>query len=136
MKTGFTIFRVKTGKEERANEWLELLVDRREDCIATLQREAMYYESIFQTNFQGRMFLAWFSVQGKLNNDVRDSEHEKDQLHISFFDECLEIDAWEPIDMEHVITFVPPQIEKVVCELDMQSQTQNAGKVQDLHQIE
>lgn len=123
METEFTIFRVKKGKEKRAGEWMEMLVARRNDCVATLEREAMYYETIFQTKFQDRMYLAWFSVQGDIHGDVNESMHEIDKLHCAFFEECLEIEAWRPIDMEHVVTFAPSEIEKHIVNLDLQSQS-------------
>ena len=48
MNTEFTLFRVKQGKEARANEWMQKPKQRREECIATLKREAMLYESVFK----------------------------------------------------------------------------------------
>jgi Family of unknown function (DUF6176) len=60
--TELVAFPVKVGKE-RAQEWLQILDQRREECLATLDREAMHYECIFRTVIGGITYLAWFSVQ-------------------------------------------------------------------------
>lgn len=106
---------------------MDLLVARRSECIATLEREAMHYETIFRTNFQDRVYLAWFSVQGDAHGDVKESEHEIDKLHCAFFDECLEIDTWRPVDMEHVVSFVPSEIEDFIAEANTKSQRKING---------
>ncbi len=117
MKTEFTIFRVRQGKEARAEEWMQLITDRRDECIATLEREAMYYESVFKTWFDGRLYLAWYSVQGDIHGDVTESDHEIDKLHCAFWDECLELE-WKPVDMEHVVSFAPERVRNLIDELD------------------
>ena len=117
MKTELTVFRVKPGKEGRANEWMDLLVERRQECIATLRREAMYVETIFRLESEGGTRLAWFSIQGDVHGDVDGSEHEIDRLHCAFFDECLERDP-RPLDFAHVLTLLPPEVERTIAALD------------------
>mgnify|MGYP005806728873 FL=1 len=63
MKTEFTTFRVIKGKEPLAREWMNTLIDRKSECIETLNREKMVYESLFSFEEGGRMYLSWFSVQ-------------------------------------------------------------------------
>ena len=121
MKTEFTIFRVKEGKEERAEEWMRKLALRRAECIDTLEREAMYYESIFKSCFENRMYLAWYSIQGDSHGDVNESEHEIDKLHCAFWDECLDFD-WQPLDMAHVVSFATANIEAEVVSTDRLNQ--------------
>jgi hypothetical protein len=48
MKTEFTTFRIKKGKEKLAEEWLEELKKRQDECVKTLEREKMLFESIFK----------------------------------------------------------------------------------------
>ena len=121
MKTEFTIFRVKQGKEERAEEWMRTISLRRDECIDTLEREAMYYESVFKSYFENRMFLAWYSVQGDVHDNVNESTHEIDKLHCAFWDECLDLE-WQPWDMEHVVSFAPPSIDAEISRIDIENQ--------------
>jgi len=122
MNTEFTIFRVKKGKEERAEEWMREITSRRAECVDTLEREAMYYESVFKANFADRMYLAWYSVQGELHGDVNESEHEIDKLHCEFWNECLDLD-WRPVDMEHVVSFAPKSIDEEISRIDILNQS-------------
>jgi len=117
MKTEFSLFRVKIGKHARALEWMQVLRDRRDECIDTLEREAMYYESVFKTEFNNRLYLAWFSVQGDVHASVHDSKHPIDKLHLEFWDECIE-QEFKPIDMQHIVSFSPPAVEAAINKQD------------------
>jgi len=133
MNTEFTIFRVKKGKEGRAEEWMREIANRRAECVDTLEREAMYYESVFKTRFADRMYLAWYSVQGDLHGKVDESEHEIDKLHCAFWNECLDFD-WRPVDMEHVVSFAPKSVDEEISRIDRlnQSEKKKAGKIESL----
>lgn len=121
MRTELTIFRVKPGKEARADEWMRTLVARRDECLATLGREAMYYESLFRLSVDGRMHLGWFTAQGDVHDDVDESDHDIDKVHCAFFDECLEVADPRPMDFDHVVTFAPEPIERAITDLDRES---------------
>ena len=133
MNTEFTIFRVKEGKEKRAEEWMRQITARRAECVKTLEREAMYFESVFKAYFDNRMYLAWYSVQGEIHGDVDESEHEIDRLHCTFWDECLDLE-WKPVDMEHVVSFAPPSVDSEISRIDKTNQQTkvNDGKVDKL----
>ena len=90
MKTEFDTFRIKLGKETRAREWMQVLRDRKAECIQTLEREKMVLETIFMTEKHGRLYLSWFSIQGDNAESVESSEHEIDKLHGAFWDECVD----------------------------------------------
>jgi len=111
MNTEFSIFRVITGKEERATEWMETLVQRRSDCIETLERESMLHESVFKTYYGGRMYLAWFSLQGEGAQSVETSDHDVDKVHLAFWKECIDTD-WPEMELDHVVSFYPAIIER------------------------
>ena len=92
MKTECTFFKVKQGTEERAEEWMRTISLRRDECIDTLEREAMYYESVFTSYFENCMYLAWHSVRGNARDDVNESTHEINKLHCAFVAvRCLNI---------------------------------------------
>ena len=131
MNTEFSIFRVKKGKEERAEEWMRQITARRAECIDTLDREAMYYESVFKSMFEDRMYLAWYSVQGDVHGEVDESEHEIDKLHCAFWNECLDFD-WRPVDMEHVVSFAPKSVDNEISKVDQLNQQakKESGKIE------
>lgn len=121
MNTEFTVFRVKKGKEDRAEEWMRQISHRRAECVDTLEREAMYYESVFKSYYEDRMYLAWFSVQGGVHGEVDDSEHDIDKLHCTFWKECIDLE-WRPLDMEHVVSFAPPSVDGEISRIDSANQ--------------
>jgi len=104
MNTEFTIFRVKKGKEGRAEEWMREIANRRAECVDTLEH-------------------------GK----VDESEHEIDKLHCAFWNECLDFD-WRPVDMEHVVSFAPKSVDEEISRIDRlnQSEKKKAGKIESL----
>jgi len=109
MFTEFMAFPVRPGKEQRAELWLQTLVQRQAECIATLDREAMHFESIFRAEINGRLYLSWFSVQGTTGAHVKSSPFPIDKLHMEFWAECIDTSV-PPTTHEHVVNFVPPSI--------------------------
>lgn len=106
-------FAVKPGKEARAEEWMKLLIARQAECVLTLDREAMHYETIFKCQMGERMVLSWFSVQGDKGAHVRSSPFEIDQLHLQFWEECIDRSV-PPLKFEHVVSFVPPAVQATI----------------------
>ena len=117
MKTEFTTFRVKRGMESVANEWMKTLQERRSECVESLERERMHFEAIFRTERDGRLYLSWFSVQGEGGAPVKGSPHEIDQLHVEFWLKCIEKE-FAPEHLEHVVSFLPPEVDAVVRNRD------------------
>ena len=111
--TEFMTFRVREGKEARAGEWMTLLRERQRECVATLDRERMRFESIFALQRDGRLYLSWLSVQGVGGESVKTSEHEIDRLHMAFWRECID-DAWTPEKHEHIVDFVPDVVARAM----------------------
>jgi hypothetical protein len=100
--------------EAEAEIWMNALRERQAECVATLDRERMHYESIFKSMRGGRLYLSWFSVQGAQGEHVRTSPHEIDQLHIEYWEKC--IDRSEPPEVfEHLVSFVPPSVAEVLA---------------------
>lgn len=116
--TELVSFAVKAGFEAKADEWMRVLVERKADCVGTLDRERMHYETIFKSFRDGRMYLSWFSVQGLAGEPVRGSHHPIDELHMRYWDECIDRGVL-PQKFEHVVSFVPPSVEQAVEARDM-----------------
>jgi hypothetical protein len=83
-------FRIVSGREGRAKEWMRILNERIEECRATLDHEQMYFEAIFSEERDGRLYLYWVELQEPGGRDVRESHDEIDQVHVAFWDECVE----------------------------------------------
>lgn len=112
--TEFMAFPVRPGKESRAAEWLKMLVAKQPECVATLDREAMHFESIFETHIGGRLHLSWFSLQGEAGAHVISSPFEIDKLHMEFWDECID-SSTPPLKFTHVVSFVPLTIAEAIA---------------------
>ena len=48
MKVELTRFRIKKGKETKAQEWMDFLNSHHEDTVATMAGERMYVENVFK----------------------------------------------------------------------------------------
>ena len=113
MKTELVTFAVKPGLEAEAETWMDMLRARRLECVATLERERMRYESVFVSHREGRMYLTWFSVQAEGGSDLADSRFEVDRLHLEFWDRCID-PAVPPVVFEHVVSFAPEDVAEAV----------------------
>jgi hypothetical protein len=111
--TEFTTYAVKLGKEARAEEWMQVLHQRQAECVDTLEREKMHFESIFKSFRNGRMYLSWFSVQSEDGAMLDGSPHDIDQLHKDYWKECID-DQIPAEDLEHVVSFVPASIQTII----------------------
>lgn len=117
-KTELMTFAVKCGMEAKAEEWMRVLVERKAECIQTLDRERMHYECIFKTMRDGRMYLSWFSVQGKAGAHVRGSPHPIYKVHMDYWNECIDREA-TPQRSEHVVSFVPSSVQQAIYARDV-----------------
>lgn len=113
--TEFIAFPILLGKESRAGEWLATLVARRPECVASLDRETMHFESIFQIHIAGRLHLAWFGVRSEAGALVDSSPLEVDKLHVEFWRECID-SSTPPLKFTHIVDFVPSSIEEAIAE--------------------
>lgn len=113
--TEFVSFAVAKGKESRAEEWLATLQSRKSDCVATLDREHMHFESVFSHLVNGRMYLSWFSVQGTAGQPLSTSELEVDRVHRAYWQECID-GSMAPIEHRHVVDFVPVEVANAISE--------------------
>ena len=111
--TDLVSFAVKEGYEAKADEWMKILVERRAECIETLEREKMHYEAIFKSVREGRMYLSWFSIQGVAGEAVHGSPHPIDELHMQYWNECIDRAA-PALKFEHVVSFVPSTVNQAV----------------------
>ncbi|WP_345239426.1 DUF6176 family protein [Pontibacillus salipaludis] len=115
MNVECTRFKVKEGKSRVVDDWMELLNNRIEEVLLTLQDEKMYVETIFREVVDGDEYLYWYSVQGENGADVTDSQHEIDQLHLAYWEECIDPN-YGPIDLNAQVVMIPKYIRRSMGE--------------------
>jgi hypothetical protein len=115
IETEFMSFPIRRGKEARAQEWMDVLRRHHAECVKTLDRESMHYESIFRSVLGGVTYLSWLSVQGSAGAHVATSPFAIDRLHMAFWDECVDR-SLPPLRFEHIVSFVPPSVQAAIDE--------------------
>ena len=109
-----TRFRIKKGKEQRAEEWMKFLNDHHADTVATMAGEKMYVETVFkEENADGYMYFYWYSIQGENGNVVEDSESYIDKKHLKYWEECTD-SMYHPVDMTLMQSLLAPKIEDCI----------------------
>ncbi len=103
-------YRVKPGKSERVDEWMRMLNDRLDECLASFDRERMHVEAIFREKVEDEEFLYWFSVQGEGGEEVNTSDHDLDIEHLKFWRECIDPTYNPPhrsVDLDLQVSMIP-----------------------------
>lgn len=113
-KIELTRFRIKKGKEGKAQEWMDFLNQHHEDTVATMANEKMYVENVFkEENPDGYTYFYWYSIQGEDGQAVEESESYIDKKHIEYWDECID-ESYRPVDMVLEENLVSPAVENVI----------------------
>ena len=113
MLVELTRFKVKNGKTAEVEKWMDLLNEHMDQVLLTLEFEKMYVETIFREVLDGEEFLYWYSVQGEDGIEVTNSAHEIDQLHLQYWEECIDSD-FKPVDLETKVVMIPKNIRKMM----------------------
>jgi hypothetical protein len=109
MNVELSRFRIKPDKLERADEWIRVLNQRVEECVATLEREKMYVEVVFRERYEGQDYLYWFSIQGESGEPLETSPHEIDKVHRTFWEECID-STYGAVDPVPQLVLIPKRI--------------------------
>lgn len=113
MNIELTRFKVKAGKTEKVNEWLQFLNENMKDVLVTLEGEKMYVETIFRETLEGNEFLYWYSIQGENGQAVEESEHWIDKKHLEYWDECID-PTYRPVDLMTEVVMIPDKVKRVM----------------------
>jgi len=122
MKVELSRFRVKPGKSELVNEWLQMLNRHMSEALQTLDREQMKLEVIFREIIEGNEYLYWFSIQGEGGETCESSPFEVDAKHIEFWKECID-EEYGRRDAQPQVVMVP---EAVAQTMDWKSPMESA----------
>ncbi|WP_338206977.1 DUF6176 family protein [Lactobacillus juensis] len=113
-KIELTRFRIKKGKELRAQEWMDFLNKHHQDTVATMAGERMYIETVFkEESSDGYTYFYWYSIQGEGGSAVEDSESYIDQKHLGYWEECIDT-AYKPVNMKVMEKLVAPKINSII----------------------
>lgn len=113
MNVELTRFKVKEGKSETVDEWLNFLNENMKDVLITLEAEQMYVETIFREVLDGTEYLYWYSVQGKNGQNVEESDNWIDEKHLRYWNECID-PAFQPVDLSTEVFMIPEKIRSAV----------------------
>lgn len=113
MNVELTRFKVKPGKSQRVDEWMQLLNDNMKEVLLTLNDEKMYVETIFREIRDGEEYLYWYSVQGEGGVLVENSHHEIDKKHLEFWYECIDEET-PSVDMKTEVVMIQDVVKEVM----------------------
>lgn len=111
MNIELTRFKMKRGKSERVDEWLNFLNENMKDVLITLESEKMYVETIFREHVNGDEFLYWYSIQGEGGQEIQASEHWIDKKHLEYWHECID-ETYRPTNLKTEVVMIPKRIRK------------------------
>lgn len=113
-KIELTRFRIKKGKEEKAQEWMDFLNNHHQDTVATMAGEKMFVETVFkEESSDGYTYFYWYSLQGERGKAVEESDSYIDQKHLEYWNECID-NAYRPVDMKVMEDLIAPKINKII----------------------
>ena len=113
-KIELTRFRIKKGKEVKAQEWMDFLNSHHEDTVETMAAENMFIETVFAEKSQdGYMYFYWYSIQNEGGQSVEESENYIDKKHNEYWDECID-ETYKPINMKLEESLIAPNINKII----------------------
>lgn len=75
--------KVLPGASHEADRWMQMLDDRADECVATLDRERMAVEIIFRLKEDGEDYLFWVAIKGAGGASLESSPHAIDLDHQS-----------------------------------------------------
>ncbi len=73
--------KVLPGASAEADRWMQMLDDRLEECVATLDRERMAVEIVFRLKEDGEDYLYWVAIRGEDGEPLDSSRYQIDKDH-------------------------------------------------------
>ena len=87
MTMSLTRHRVEAGHEREVDEWMAMLNERVDECVATLTGERMAVEAIFRIHDDDGDWLYWFELHGE-GGGVITGDHPIDRDHLAYVELC------------------------------------------------
>jgi hypothetical protein len=105
--------RVKPGMGGEVDRWMQMLNDRLDECVATLDRERMAVELIFRDRDEQGEWLYVMSIQGEGGEGLDASPHAIDRDHAEFSRRCKE-PGW--LEAEPQLLLLPEPVRRAVVQ--------------------
>lgn len=112
MRAELTKFKVKEGKSEVVDEWIEYMRDNMEDVLLNLEGEKMYVETIFREVFMDVEYLYWYSIQSDEDGEKIDDTY-LDEKHLEYMEECID-KTFRPAEMQAEVVMLPEHLRQLV----------------------
>jgi len=112
MRAELTKFKVKEGKSEVVDEWIEYMRDNMEDVLLNLEGEKMYVETIFREVFMDVEYLYWYSIQSDEDGEKIDDTY-LDEKHLEYMEECID-KTFRPAEMQAEVVMLPEHLRQLI----------------------
>lgn len=106
-------FKVKEGKNEIVDQWMDFLNEHMEKVLLTLNDEKMFVETIFKEEVGGITYLYWYSVQGEGGAELESSSHEVDKKHMEYWNECID-SSYDSVDMDAKVVMIQDRVKEAM----------------------
>jgi len=113
MQVELTRFRVKKGKEELTDQWMEFLNKHMNDALLTLDGEKMFVETIMRDSMGDYEYLYWYSIQADDGDSNSETEKCIDTKHLEYFDKCIDR-TYRPKNLKTEVVMIPQRIKKQI----------------------
>lgn len=113
MNVELTRFKVKDGKTQKVDEWLDFLKANIDEVEDGLVDEKMYVETIFREIINGEEFMYWYSVQGDGGVEITENEKWIAKKHLEYWEECID-STYGFVDLKTEVVMIPKEIRKVM----------------------
>ena len=117
MQVELTKFRIKPGKSELVDEWMDFLNENLQDALISLDGEKMFVETIMRDTVGDREYLYWYSIQaddGDTNSEVAECI---DRRHIAYWNKCID-KAYRPRNLKNEVVMIPNRIKDYMQHLE------------------
>lgn len=95
--------RMVDGKEDELAEWMAMLTDRYEECVATLPAERAVFEATFKhREADGSLWIYHLALMGEAGGGL-DESHPVDAAHAAYSTRVTE-PGWEEIEPMFMLT--------------------------------
>ena len=111
MNVECTRFKVKKGKSDLVDEWMNFLNANMDELVETLEDEKIFVETIFRETIEGEEYLYWYSVQGQGGLEITENEHWIAKKHLEFWQECIDA-TYQFVDLKTEVVMIQNRVKK------------------------
>ena len=107
-------FEINDGKMNKFNEWMKWHYVEHAAILTTLEREQMYFESIFRDTLNHEKTIYWLTIDGEGGSSVDNSPLKIDSVHNAYMHEVIKKGSRNILKTEFYL--IPDFLEKSIAE--------------------